>query len=146
MEPKFTVQCKIQRPIEDVFDAVYNPSKLSQYFTTKSASAPMEQGTRVIWEFADYPGEIPVDVKQVIPNELIEFEWAAAERDYNTTVEMRFSTTDDGSTQIKITESGWKDNEQDQKSSYSNCEGWSQMCACLKAWLEHGINLRKGYY
>ncbi len=146
MEPKFTVKCKVQRPVAEVFDAVYDASKLSQYFTTGQSSAPLDEGTQVIWRFADYPGDIKVDVKQLVRDKLIVLEWAAANRDYNTTVEMQFSTTDDGSTQVKITESGWKDNEQDLKSSYGNCEGWSQMCACLKAWVEHGINLRKGYF
>ena len=32
------------------------------------------------------------------------------------------------------------------KRSYRNCEGWSQMLSCMKAYLEHGINLREGYY
>ena len=27
-----------------------------------------------------------------------------------------------------------------------NCEGWSQMLACMKAYVEYGINLRDGYY
>ena len=38
MELKFEVQAKIKRPISDVFDAVYNPNKLSGYFTTGGAS------------------------------------------------------------------------------------------------------------
>lgn len=28
--------------------------------------------------------------------------------------------------------------------SYGNCMGWSQMLDAMKAWLEHGINLREG--
>ena len=32
------------------------------------------------------------------------------------------------------------------QSSYGNCQGWSQMLAALKAWLEYGINLREGMY
>ncbi|MGZ5474835.1 MAG: ATPase, partial [Thermoanaerobaculia bacterium] len=34
MELRFTVSVKIQKPLEAVFDGVYNPQKLSQYFTT----------------------------------------------------------------------------------------------------------------
>jgi len=46
---------------------------------------------------------------------------------------------------VTITESGWRDTEAGRKSSYGNCMGWSQMEACLKAWLEYGINLREGF-
>ena len=45
-----------------------------------------------------------------------------------------------------IGETGWRENARGQKSSYMNCEGWSQMLACMKAYLEYGINLREGYY
>jgi len=34
----------------------------------------------------------------------------------------------------------------DLQASFGNCMGWSQMLAALKAWLEHGINLREGMY
>ncbi|ALO24786.1 hypothetical protein LEP1GSC137_2235 [Leptospira borgpetersenii str. Noumea 25] len=30
--------------------------------------------------------------------------------------------------------------------SYMNCQGWMNMSCCLKAYLEYGINLRKGFF
>jgi uncharacterized protein YndB with AHSA1/START domain len=47
---------------------------------------------------------------------------------------------------VTITESGWKDDEAGRKASYANCEGWTEMLACLKAWMEYGIQLHKGAY
>jgi len=47
MELKFTVMTKIQKPIAEVFDAVYNPEKLSGYFTNGGASAPLDEETTV---------------------------------------------------------------------------------------------------
>lgn len=47
---------------------------------------------------------------------------------------------------VTIAEAGWRDDEAGVSSSYQNCEGWTQMLCCLKAWLEHGINLREGLY
>ena len=79
MQLKFQVHTKIQKPIAEVFDAVYNPTKLSGYFTTGGASAPLDEGTTVIWRFADYPGEGEVTVKKVVPNEQIILEWDAYE-------------------------------------------------------------------
>ena len=63
MELKFQVQTRIQKPVSEVFDAVYNPRKLEGYFTTKSASGPLVEGTTVMWEFAAHPGPFPVHVK-----------------------------------------------------------------------------------
>lgn len=143
-----------------MFDAVYNPKKLSAYFATGGASGPLEEGKTVIWEFSDFPGEAPVSVKKVIRNELIALEWAAAEskdedllankmpeaKDYNTRVEIKFESLGPESTLVKISESGWKEDQSGLESSYGNCMGWSQMISCLKAYVEYGINLRKGFY
>ena len=41
---------------------------------------------------------------------------------------------------------GWRDTPKGQKSSYGNCFGWTQMLCCLKAWVEHRINLRQGFF
>ena len=74
MELKFEVYAKIKKSIAEVFDAVYNPKKLSGYFTTRGASAPLEEGITVTWNFADFPGAFPVYVKQVIMKEKIVLE------------------------------------------------------------------------
>lgn len=149
MELRFQVQAKIQKPVAEVFDAVYNPDKLTRYFTTRSASAPLREGTKVQWSFADYSGPMDpfdVSVKKVVPNELIAFEWRAADGDYNTMVEMRFESLGPRSTLVKIAEWGWRDTPSGLESSYGNCFGWTQMVCCLKAYAEHGINLRQGFF
>jgi uncharacterized protein YndB with AHSA1/START domain len=146
MELKFTVQTKIQKPLAEVFDAVYNPSKIAQYFATGGASAPLDAGTTVIWQFADFPGEVPVRVKEVVPNQRIAFEWDAGEGNTACRVEMKFESLEDGSTMVSITESGWPATQKGLDLSYGNCMGWSHMAAFLKAWLEYGVNLRKGAY
>ncbi|MDK1384867.1 SRPBCC domain-containing protein [Sinorhizobium sp. 8-89] len=146
MTLEFRVNGRIARPVDEVFDAVVNPDQLSRYFVTLGGvSAPLVAGTTVTWW-----GEVPVEVETVESNQRIVFRWDAkvgeGEAPYRTKVEMRFQSLDDGATMITIAETGWRENEQGQKSSYMNCEGWSQMLACMKAWLEYGINLREGYY
>ena len=47
MELRFTVQIKIQKPVNEVFDAVYNPKKLSGYFTTGGSDGPLDPGKTV---------------------------------------------------------------------------------------------------
>ena len=149
MNLKFQVQIKTQKPIEDVFDAVYNPDKLSGYFTNGGASAPLNEGTTVQWAFADNPGDapisFPVTVLQTVQDELIVIEWQGAS-DHNTRVEMKFEKAGKDSTVIRITETGWQDTQADLDRSYMNCMGWTQMVCCLKAHVEYGINLRKGAY
>lgn len=150
MDLKFQIQTKIQKPVEEVFDAVYNPDKLSGYFTNGGASAPLEEGTTVQWAFADNPGQepvpFPVKVVQVIPNRLIVLEWQGAV-DHDTRVEMNFESADDNrSTIVRISETGWRENQDDLDRSYMNCYGWSQMASALKAYTEYNINLRLGAY
>lgn len=142
----FKVHTKVGRPLAEVFDAVYHPDKLKGYFTTGGASAPLDPGTQVMWDFADHPGAFPVDVKEMVANQLIAFEWDAREGGYKTRVEMRFEAVDASTTLVTISESGWRDTPKGLESSYGNCQGWAQMLSCLKAYVEHGINLREGAY
>jgi uncharacterized protein YndB with AHSA1/START domain len=146
VELKFQVHGKIRKPVEEVFDAVYNPTKLSGYFTTGGASGPLDEGKTVTWDFADFPGAFPVYVKKVVPKRSIVLEWKAADGDYNTRVELTFEALDPQSTLVRISESGWNDTPKGLASSYGNCEGWTQMLCCLKVYLENGVKLRAFFY
>lgn len=142
----FRVSARISKPVAEVFDAVVSPKKLSGYFTTiRGASAPLVPGTTVTWW-----GEVPVEVDEVVSNERIALRWDASvskgEAPYKTRIDMSFEALDDGATLVTIAESGWRDGEAGLRKSYINCEGWSQMLCCMKAYLEHGINLRDGFY
>lgn len=149
MELKFTVMTKIQKPTAEVFDAVYNPKKLSGYFTNGGASAPLDKGTTVQWTFADDPEHpmpaFPVKVLDSIPEERIVLEWEGA-KGRQTRVELNFETTGPDETLVTISESGWDHDQESLNRSYMNCMGWSQMLSALKAYTEYGINLRKGAY
>jgi uncharacterized protein YndB with AHSA1/START domain len=57
---------------------------------------------------------------------------------------MKFKPLDDGATMVQISESGWRDTPKGIESSYSNCGGWMHMMCCMKAYVEHRINLRAG--
>lgn len=146
MELKFEVQAKIKKPISDVFDAVYNPNKLSGYFTTGGASNPLDEGREVTWDFHDFPGAFPVQVKQTIKNKKIVLEWANSEGG-STQVVMNFEPLDKDSTLVRIEEYGWKNQIQESlDESYSHCQGWMQMLCCLKVYVEFGKNLREFFF
>lgn len=148
MELKFDVTVMVQKPVSEVFDAVYNPEKLRKYFATAGASAPLEEGAIVEWAFDDFDGgaAIPIKVRRSVKDSLITIEWEAGDGEYNTIVEFKFEPEADGETLLTITESGWKETQKALNFSYLNCHGWTQMQACLKAYLEYGIQLRKGYF
>src|SRR6266704_750364 len=146
MDLIFTVQTKIQKPVSEVFDAVHNPKKLSGYFTTGGSDGPLVQGKTVLWKFNDVGNEVttvPVKVQKVVPNKLIQFSWEASEGVYDP----KTGTVPSGGgyeTLVKIVEGKWRPTERGLEGSYQNCQGWTHMTMCLKAYLEYGINLRKG--
>jgi uncharacterized protein YndB with AHSA1/START domain len=142
----FQIRAKIGKPRGEVFAAVQDPIKLSKYFTTGGASGPLQEGKTVIWRFADYPDNVPVRVKKVVPENLIALEWDAENGNGATSVEMAFEALTPQSTLVAISESGWRETQSGLDSSYMNCQGWMNMACCLKAWLEYGINLREGFF
>lgn len=151
MTLKFEVSGRINRPVEEVFEAVVDPEKLSGYFTTGGAKGRLETGATVSWDFHDFPGAFPVKVVEVKQNRRIVLEWAGGDSvdeagGYNTRVTMRFEPLEDGRTLVSIAEEGFRDTEGGRKASYSNCSGWTQVLCAMKAYLEHGINLREDMY
>ncbi len=143
-KPTYQVQLKILKPVAEVFDAVVRPEKLSGYFV-QSASGPLAEGTTVKWGFAEIPGELfDVEVREVVANEHIAFDWPAAPGGSPIRVDMAFKPLDGGGTMVQISESGWAGDATGLKRSHDNAGGWMHMMTCLKAYLEHGINLRAG--
>lgn len=158
MALKFEVSMRVAKPVHQVFEMVADPNHLSGYFTTGGAVGRLATGTTVQWDFADFPGAFPVEVVEVIQDERIVLRWEANEgvpdenhpvvgASYMTTVTMSFSSLDDDTrTLVRIAEEGWHETPTGLKASYGNCMGWTQMLAALKAYGEHGINLRDGAF
>jgi len=154
MELRFTVGGRIARPVAEVFEAVVNPDQLSQYFTTGGAPGRLLPGSVVTWDFHDFPGAFPVQVTEVETNRRIVLRWratkGAAEPDASgareTTVIMTFEALEEGRTLVRISEYGWSGTPEGLRASYGNCEGWTGMLCAMKMWLEHGIQLRQGFY
>lgn len=159
LQLEFRVSGRIGKPVHDVFEAVADPKELSGYFTTGGAKGRLETGATVTWDFHDFPGAFPVEVVEVVKDEKIVLRWEASEATepsttgeapqsvgYNTTVTMAFSALEDNRTLVTISESGWRRTPGGLKSSYGNCEGWTGMLCAMKVYLEHGINLREGFY
>ncbi|KAF2418154.1 SRPBCC domain-containing protein [Microbacterium sp. B35-30] len=144
----FTVSGRVARPAAEVYEAVADPEQLSRYFTTGGARGRLEQSADVTWDFADFPGRFPVTVVESNPPRRLVIRWEARDGlEAETTTTFEFESIDDGErTLVTITESAWRADAAGAKSAFGNCEGWTGMLAALKAWVEHGINLREGFY
>jgi uncharacterized protein YndB with AHSA1/START domain len=146
----FTVSGRVARPCAEVYEAVADPAQLSRYFTTGGARGRLTAGEQVSWDFADFPGAFPVTVVEASPPHRIVIEWesrAAVSERGTTRVVFEFEPLEDDSrTLVTITETSWRPDAQGAEAAFGNCEGWTGMLAALKAWLEHGVNLREGFY
>lgn len=146
----FTVSGRIARPCAEVCEAVADPKQLSRYFTTGGAWGRLETGSEVSWDFHDFPGAFPVKVVEADPPRRIVIEWAGQEvtgESGTTRTTFEFESLEgDTRTLVTITESSWQPSPEGAKNAFGNCEGWTGMLAGMKAWVEHGINLREGFY
>ena len=142
----YTVQTKIQRPVGEVFDAIVNNITICKYFTDKT-SGSLQEGQRIIWTWDSW-GDFPVIVKRITDNKLIHLEidsreWKKTEDSaYKVDVLLELELLDHDSTMLSISERGWKTDESGLKGSHDNCSGWTHMAMCLKAFVEHGIDMR----
>jgi uncharacterized protein YndB with AHSA1/START domain len=135
---------KIQKPAHEVFEAIVDPSKMSNYFISKSTGR-MEAGKTLTWQFPEFDMKFPVHIGRIEKDKYISYSWSDMEDGRETTVEIDLKQMNDG-TLVTITE---KERDNDEKGIAwlkGNTQGWANFLACLKAYLEYGINLRKGAF
>ena len=146
---EFSIFGYISRPSHEVYEAVADPLLLSKYFTTGGAKGRLEAGAIVEWDFADFPGAFPVEVLEADGGTRIVVRWGgephATVAAAHTDVTFEFIAEGER-TKVVISERAWQLNEAGSRSAFGNCMGWTGMLAAMKAWLEHGINLREGFY
>jgi uncharacterized protein YndB with AHSA1/START domain len=133
-------QISIQKPINLVFEAILDPEQMKNYFISKG-SGRMEKGKEISWEFPEFEGSFTVKIIEVIPTEYISFKW-----DPNSLVEIYVEQYSKGNTSIKVTETGYQMDADGLKWVIGQTEGWANFLACMKAWLEYKVHLRKGAF
>lgn len=131
---------RIARSPAEVYDAIIDPRRMAQYFIS-GASGPMVAATTIEWRF-DNDATLAVAVTRLDPAARIEFEWSATGA--ATAVTIALSPDDRGGTRIAITETGWPMDPAGVKHALGQTHGWTDFCCCLKAYLQHGVNLRSG--
>jgi uncharacterized protein YndB with AHSA1/START domain len=129
----------IRKPAADVFEAFVNPDITTKFWFTKG-SGRLEAGKQIQWDWEMYDISIPITVKAIEPNKRIVIEWAG----YGgvTTVEWIFEPQPEGTTFVRITETGFTGSGDELvKRVTDSTGGFSLVLAGLKALLEHDIRL-----
>lgn len=134
---------QIQKPAADVFEAIVNPQKMRQYFISQS-SGRMEAGKQVTWTFPEFEEEVPIQVNKIEQDRYISFYWKTDGQE--TLVEIMLTSEDNKATLVTVTEKSHENNKTGLAWLQGNTQGWAFFLAFLKAYLEYGINLRKGAF
>ncbi|WP_394834275.1 SRPBCC family protein [Pendulispora rubella] len=129
----------IRSPVAKVFEAFVDPAITSKIWFSHG-SGKLEAGKTVQWDWQWYDFSSTAKVKVIEPNERIVVEWSGY--GYPTDVEWVFTARPDGTTFVRITNSGFRGSPAEiAKLLVDSTEGFSFLLAGAKALLEHGVQL-----
>jgi uncharacterized protein YndB with AHSA1/START domain len=120
-----------------------NPDKMSNYFIS-SSTGRMEEGKELVWQFPEFDIKVPVKVEKIEQDKYISYYWGPP--DNQMLVEITLTLFNEHSTVVIVTEKSRHNDEAGIQWLKGNTEGWANFLACLKAYMEYGINLRKGAF
>ena len=150
MNPTYAVYTHIDRPIEEVFQAVVKRDAFIKVFA-ESSSGDLEEGATVVWGMG--ASKCSVQVHKVIENERIEIGFRPAEfaipllkqgdkRDYEAKLVFLFEVVEVGGTLVTLCEYGWQRDGRSILQSYGHCAGWQEMLDRLKVLMMYDIDIR----
>lgn len=141
MDTQITTKFKLLKPTNEVFEAIVDPEKMSNYWFS-SGTGRVEQGKTITWRYDKYNAEGIIRVIEVERNKKIVFSWG--EYGQETVVTITLTGMDNMNTIIEVNESGLKEDDPEIVSKMiGQKEGWVYMLTCLKGYLENGVtNLR----
>lgn len=131
----------IAKPRETVFQAFVQPDQLARYFVSRS-SGPLEAGKTVVWTWEREQVSDDTHCVELVPNERVVLAWKAYKIDYQTRFTLSVQDAGEGRTKVTVEETGWRRDEPGIDSAIEHSAGWMHMLLCMKAYLEHGIDLR----
>src|SRR5882672_9200367 len=94
---------KMRKPVYEVFEAIVDPAKMSNYFIA-SGSARMEEGKTVNWKFPEMDMIFPVRIVKVEKDKYISYYWGDPAAEGETLVEITLRQMDDGTTFVNVME------------------------------------------
>ena len=140
--PVASAKHKILKPVSECFDAVINKDKITKFFVS-TASADMTEGAVLVWSWAEFNASGNVTIGKIEPNKSITFNWLGG--GFQTTVVITFEESINGqATLVKAEETGFPLTIEGANAACGQTGGWMHFILSMKAYLEHGINLREG--
>lgn len=137
------VALQILKPVDAVFEAIVDPEKMSNYFISESTGR-MVEGERLRWRFPEFEEDFAIRVGEIERDRYVSYYWFIDGEEL--LVEITLAPVDGGATVVTITERSMENDERGIKWLMGNTAGWANFLACLKGYLEYGVNLRKGAF
>jgi len=135
------VDIAIARSLHEVFEAIVDPQQMSRYFISRSSGRP-EPGATLTWTWEDVGADGMIKVLDVQADRRFAFRWPA-EGD-GTEVSIELLDEGNGRTAVMVREGPFEVSEAGTQEYGAKTFGWAHFLMCLKAWVEYGIDLRKG--
>jgi uncharacterized protein YndB with AHSA1/START domain len=135
----FTVFQSYRLPLQTVWEAATQARHLNHFFTTGAKGNITADLKPVSWKWKS-AGPVKLDILECTPPKSFQFRWRAPGHKDETMVRFEFARAK-GRTTVRIFEAGWKVARLDD--AFDHCGGWSEFLSGLKAWAQHGVDLRK---
>lgn len=132
----------METKLTEIFHAIIHPEKMRHYFA--DGSAPLVTGETVDWWFPEFPDHFPVVAGNIKPYTYISFDWSGGAS--GMLVEIHLEPQSDGSTVVRVEEHQMNFDLDGVQQALQQTAGWANFLGCLKAYLEYGIELRKGAF
>ena len=130
---------QISKPIEVVFDSIVDPQKMSNYFI-ESGTGRLDGNKEIIWKLPEFQDTFLIKVTHIQKHDYISFDWNSIN------VQIFLEKITPNQTVVRIKEGPFNHDSDSITMSIGQTEGWSNFLASLKAYIEYGINLRKGAF
>ncbi|MFC3882433.1 SRPBCC domain-containing protein [Bacillus songklensis] len=98
-------QMKIFKPVNEVYEAIVDPAKMSNYWFS-SGSGRLEPGKTVTLRYDEYDAQLDIKVLECEVNKKIVYLWSATGEE--TVVMITLKELDINTTLIQVVENGWE--------------------------------------
>nr|WP_295925557.1 SRPBCC domain-containing protein [uncultured Dyadobacter sp.] len=143
LEIKAAIQ--ISKTAAEIFEAIVDPARMSHYFISESTGR-MEEAKELVWRFPEFDMNVPVRIGKVEQDRYVSFYWGEPGAEMLVAIVLEPFGAGGASTVVRVTEGTMELNEAGINWLIGNTEGWANFLASMKAYLEYGINLRKGAF
>ncbi|WP_082232863.1 SRPBCC domain-containing protein [Halobacillus massiliensis] len=128
---------RIHKSADKIFEAFVDPELIGNFWFS-SSSERWEEGKTITLRYEEYEAQGDIDIIELQEHKKIVFK-----SEDNHKVTINFVQEDGNSTIVEVNEEGFEgSNENLMNELLDNKEGWVYMLACLKGYMEYGINLR----